>query len=199
MTNVIANIVENRKSYSGKHIERTAEYLRILLNIIFERGLFTKEVMEWDIEDIISSARLHDVGKVAVPDTLLNKPGKLTSEEYEIVKTHVNEGVNIINDIITESGSNEFLYNASIFAGSHHEKWDGSGYPGGLKGSKIPLQGRLLAIVDVYDALVSERPYRGALTHVKAIEIIKENKGVHFDPEITDLFLQNNKLFAEVV
>jgi len=199
MTTVLANIVENRDKLAGSHVEHTAKYLRILLNALFECGSYVDEVMEWDVEGIISSARLHDIGKVAVSDVILNKPGKLTSKEYEIVKKHAGAGEDIITDVIAESGSDPFLHNAKVFAGSHHEKWDGTGYPRGLKGEEIPLQGRIMAIADVYDALVSERPYKHAFSHAKAEEIIRENSGTHFDPQIVDIFLKVSSLFAEVV
>jgi len=199
MTTVLANIVENRDNLAGMHVEHTAKYLRILLNAIFECGQYDDEVMEWDVDGIISSARLHDIGKIAVSDIILNKPGKLTSSEYELVKKHAGAGEEIIDDVIAETGSDLFLYNAKVFAGSHHERWDGTGYPRGLKGDEIPLQGRIMAIADVYDALVSDRPYKRAFTHAKAEEVIRENSGTHFDPQIVDIFLKVSSLFAEVL
>jgi putative two-component system response regulator len=129
---------------------------------------------------------------------ILNKPGKLTADEFEIIKTHTIEGERIIDSMITESGDETFLQHAKMFASYHHERWDGTGYPYGLKGKNIPLQGRVMALADVYDALVSDRPYKSAFTHEDAIGIIKDSRGTQFDPKIVDVFLRINGLFAEV-
>jgi len=198
MTSVLADMVENRDRLTGEHITRTTGFIKILIDAMIERELYTEEMKNWDIESVISSARMHDLGKIAVTDLILNKPGKLSKEEFDIIKTHAAEGEKIIDDIIKQSGDEEFLNNAKLFAGYHHEWWDGTGYPRGLKGTEIPLQGRIMAIVDVYDALVSERPYKKAFTHEKAVEIILENKGKQFDPKIVDVFNQVNELFLKV-
>ena len=198
MVSVLANMVENRDKLTGKHIERTAKYIEILLRAMIESGLYSSEIEEWTVEGIVNSARLHDLGKIVVSDLILNKPGKLTDEEYESIKTHAAEGENIISDIVNEAGYEDFLFNAKLLAGSHHERWDGRGYPRGLKGEDIPLQGRVMAIADVYDALVSERPYKEAYSHVKSVGIIRENSGTQFDPQLVSLFLQVSDLFAEV-
>jgi len=198
MTSVLADMVENRDRLTGEHITRTTGFIKILIDAMIERELYTEEMKNWDIESVISSARMHDLGKIAVTDLILNKPGKLSKEEFDIIKTHAAEGEKIIDDIIKQSGDEEFLNNAKLFAGYHHEWWDGTGYPRGLKGMEIPLQGRIMAIVDVYDALVSERPYKKAFTHEKAVEIILENKGKQFDPKIVDVFNQVNELFLKV-
>jgi len=197
MVSVLANMVENRDMLTGKHIERTTKYIKILLDTMFERGVYSDEIRYWNMEEVISSARLHDIGKITITDLILNKPEKLTEEEFALMKTHTTEGVIIIDSIIAESGNETFLQNAKLFAGFHHEKWDGTGYPNGIKGKDIPLQGRIMAIVDVYDALVSDRPYKKAFTHEKAVEIIKESRGSHFDPDIVDVFLDVNDLFRE--
>jgi len=195
MASVLANIVENRDKLTGKHVENTAAYLRILLNAMLERGLFAGEIKNWNIDVVVSSSRLHDIGKIAVSDLLLNKPGRLTAEEYETMKIHALEGETIIDNIITKSGDEDFLYSAKLFAGSHHERWDGRGYPRGLKGTDIPLHGRIMALADIYDALVSDRPYKKAFTHERAVEIILEAKGRQLDPQIVDLFLEVSDLF----
>jgi len=187
---VLANMVERRDNMTGSHIERTTKYIRILLGKMLEKEIYFKEIRQWNMETIISSVRLHDIGKIAISDLLLNKQGPLTNEEFEIMKTHTIEGENIIQDIINESGDGYFLQHAKLFAGFHHERWDGTGYPRGLKGMDIPLQGRVMAIVDVYDALVSDRPYKKAFTHERAMEIIKEGNDSHFDPRIVDVFLE---------
>ena len=132
--------------------------------------------------------------KISVTDIIVNKPGKLTEAEYEIMKSHAVEGERIIDEIISRTGEGDFLRNAKLFAGCHHERWDGSGYPRGLKEEEIPLQGRIMAIVDVYDALVSERPYKKAFTDEEAINIIMQNSGTHFDPKIAEIFFASRDI-----
>jgi putative two-component system response regulator len=198
MTSVLANMVENRDKLTGQHIQRTASYMKLLINALLQHHVYYDELIEWNKDIVISSARLHDLGKIAVTDTILNKPGKLTPEEFEIIKTHASEGEKIIDDIICESGNEEFLLFAKLCAGSHHERWDGTGYPRGLKGEEIPLQGRIMALADVYDALVSERPYKSAYTHKDSVEIIKEHSGTQFDPNIVEIFLKITDDFESV-
>jgi len=197
MTTVLANMVEQRDNLTGRHIERTTKYLKILLNCMLENGVYTDEISGWNIEMVSSSARLHDIGKIVISDIILNKPGKMTADEFEKIKTHTTEGEKIIESIIADSGDGYFLQNAKLFAGSHHEKWDGTGYPRGLSCTEIPLQGRIMAIADVYDALVSERPYKIAFPHEDAVEIIIESSGKHFDPELIKIFLLCEKEFVK--
>ena len=185
---IIAELVENRDKLTGGHIERSTKYLRILIDGMLELGVYAQELKEWDKEAAIASARLHDVGKITVSDLILNKPGKLTKEEYEQIKTHAAAGEQIIDHMMKQTNGGIFLYYAKFFAGYHHEHWDGSGYPYGLKGEKIPLQGRIMAIVDVYDALVAERVYKPPFSHEEAKRIIISEKGKHFDPKIVDVF-----------
>jgi len=199
LVSVLASMVENRDSLTGRHIERTTKYIEILLEAMYENDLYIDELKKWDFNSTILSARLHDIGKIAVTDLILNKPDKLTEREYAIMKTHTIEGERLIDAIIIESGDVPFLQNAKLFAGTHHERWDGAGYPRGLKGTEIPLQGRIMAIADVYDALVSERPYKSAFSHEKAVGIILENKGTSFDPQIVDVFYKVNKVFSQVL
>jgi len=184
----MADLVENRDKNTGGHIDRTSLYMKILTDAMLEKGVYADEMRNWDVESMVSSARLHDVGKIAIPDSILNKPGSLTKEEFEIMKSHSLEGESIINKTIKRTGNTFFLQNAKMFAAYHHERWDGSGYPYGLKGDAIPLPGRLMAIIDVYDALVSERPYKKTFTHEKALEIIAKDSGKHFDPLLADVF-----------
>jgi len=197
MVSILANMVENRDKYTGRHIERTMEYIKILLDAMLKRGVYSGEISYWDFEEVVSSARLHDIGKITITDVILNKPGKLTQDEYQLMKSHAIEGEKIIDNIIVESGNEVFLKNAKLFAGYHHEWWDGNGYPHGLKGADIPLQGRIMAVVDVYDALKSERSYKSAFTHEKSVQIIKESSGSHFDPKIVDVFLEVSDLFRD--
>jgi len=195
---VLADMVENRDKGTGGHIERTSKYIKVLINEMKRREVYADEIRDWDVEKIISSARMHDLGKISISDIIVNKPGKLTEEEFEIMKSHSEEGERIIDEIISRTGEGEFLRNAKLFAGSHHERWDGQGYPRGLKGEEIPLQGRIMAIVDVYDALVSERPYKKAFSDAEAIDIIMKNSGTHFDPKIADVFYESKDLIKEV-
>jgi putative two-component system response regulator len=198
IVSVLANMVENRDKGTGGHIERTSAYIKILIDAMKERGVYLDEMHGWEVEKIISSARMHDLGKISITDIIMNKPERLTIDEYETMKTHAIEGERIIDEIILRTGEGEFLRNARLFAGSHHERWDGNGYPRGLKGSEIPLQGRIMAIVDVYDALVSERPYKKAFSDEDAVRIIMENAGTHYDPTITEVFFQVKDLFKAV-
>ena len=185
---VLADMVENRDQGTGGHIERTTAYIDILINTMLTRGVYADEISKMDLESLVSSARLHDVGKITISDAILNKPGKLTDEEFAIMKTHAAEGERIINQIIARTGEEEFLHNAQLFAGYHHERWDGNGYPYGLKETHIPLQGRIMAIIDVYDALISERPYKIPFSHEETVTIIINNSGTQFDPFIADMF-----------
>jgi putative two-component system response regulator len=189
----MANLVEYRDNFTGGHAERSGKVLSILLESAEAQGVYSKEVASWDKELLLHSSHLHDVGKIAIRDKILLKPGRLTHEEFEIMKKHAMFGVDIIDSI--KMGASEhsiaFLDYARILAGSHHEKWDGSGYPKGLKNEEIPLQGRFMAIADVYDALVSYRPYKPPLSHEDALQIIKESSGSHFDPKLVKVFLEN--------
>ena len=193
-----ADMVEKRDQGTGGHIERTSEYIRILIDAMIERGVHDADLRNMDIESLISSARLHDVGKIAIPDGILNKPGKLTDEEFEIMKTHTTEGELVIEQMASRAEDDGFLSNAKQFAGYHHERWDGKGYPHGVKENDIPLQGRIMAIVDVYDALVSERPYKKPFSDEEAVGIIMENAGKQFDPLIADVFYKVKDQFSAV-
>ena len=206
---VIADMVESRDKVTGGHIERTSGYIRILIDAMNDRSVYAEEMALWDFDTIVSSARMHDVGKIAISDLILNKPGKLTPEEMETMRTHVSEGEMIINRIIAkvydgdgegeEDDTGAFLQHAKTFAGYHHERWDGSGYPYGLKGLNIPLQGRIMAIADVYDALVSARPYKVPFSCEQANKIIERDSGTAFDPALASVFLKIKDAFALVV
>ena len=189
---VTANIVESRDKVTGGHIHRTAEYLRIMLEEMERGGVYPDLIGGWDFSVVVPSAKLHDIGKIIVPDAILNKPGRLTDEEFAIIKLHSAEGEKLVDQIVSEVGTEsvEFLRHARLFAGTHHEKWNGSGYPGGLSGDEIPLEGRIMAIADVYDALISERPYKKAFSHEAAADIIKNDSGKAFDPVLVDVFLK---------
>ena len=195
---VLADMVENRDKGTGGHIERTTTYINILLDAMIAQGLYSDQIEEIDTELFVSSARLHDVGKIAISDVILNKPGKLTDEEFEIMKTHAAEGERVIDQIVDRTGNGEFLHNAKLFAGYHHERWDGRGYPYRLAGTDIPVQGRIMAFADVYDALVSIRPYKKPFTAEEAVAMIMENAGGQFDPAIADVFYSVRDKYAAV-
>ena len=193
----LAEIVESRDLNTGGHIDRTTIYMKVLINAMLERGVYADQMAKWDIESVVSSARLHDLGKVSIPDSILNKPGLLTPEEFKIMKSHCVEGVRLIDHTASRSGDAEFLNNAKLFAGYHHERWDGKGYPFGISGTDIPLHGRLMAIIDVYDALMSERPYKKPHTHEDAVRIIMMDSGTHFDPSIAGVFVEVKDYLAD--
>ena len=184
----VADLVEFRDKHTGGHVSRTYRYLKALTEELIREDVYAAQIKGWDLDFFLASAQLHDVGKIAISDLILNKPGKLTQEEFEIMKTHVTVGVDAIEKIMQITNEHAFLRHALLITGTHHEKWDGSGYPVGLKGRNIPLEGRLMAIVDVYDALTSIRPYKKAFTHEEACAIIEEGAGTHFDPALISIF-----------
>ena len=193
-----ADLVESRDEGTGGHVDRTSTYIQILLDAMIGRGIYANEIAELNRALFISSARLHDVGKIVISDNILNKPGKLTDEEFSTMKTHTTEGEIAIDRIASRTDDVEFLNNARLFAGSHHERWDGRGYPRGLSGTNIPIQGRLMAVVDVYDALVSERPYKKPFSHEEAVRITMENAGSQFDPLVAETFYEVRDQFEGV-
>ena len=186
----MADIVEGRDKNTGGHIARTELYTKLLVDAMMERKVYYGELHEWNLELFVSSARLHDVGKISIPSSILNKKGKLTEDEFEKIKTHTVEGERIIDKLIQQTGDVELLHDAKLTAANHHECWDGSGYPCGLNQTNIPLQGRIVAIIDVYDALVSERPYKNPYTEEDAINVIKADVGKRFDPYIASVFIE---------
>ena len=194
----VAELVEFRDDTTGGHIDRTKEYIKILVKTMSQRGLYRETAVIWDLNLLIQSAQLHDVGKICIPDSILNKPGKLTEEEFSIMQTHTLRGKEAILNIINKVDESEFLHQAALMAYTHHERWDGKGYPQGLKGEDIPIHGRLMAIADVYDALISERPYKKAFSHEKAVQIIVEGKGTQFDPLLIELFEDIESEFCAV-
>jgi putative two-component system response regulator len=186
----MAEMVESRDGVTGNHIARTRKFLRILLSAVIESGAWAAEASEWDIELLCQSCQLHDVGKIAIRDGILMKPGYLTAEEFAEMRRHVAHGVSFIEHLEDGEPDSAFLRYAKIFAEYHHEKWDGTGYPAGLSGENIPLLGRLMAIIDVYEALTSDRPYKKAFSHEDAVRVILDSRGKHFDPALVGLFEQ---------
>ncbi|MCL2226013.1 MAG: response regulator [Oscillospiraceae bacterium] len=194
----MAELVEYRDEITGGHIVRTQRYMKALLDVMRSQGVYAEEVNRLDEELVLQSCQLHDVGKIAVSDAILNKPGKLTAEEFETIKNHTLFGGEVIERLKEKTMDSDFLEYARIFAISHHEKWDGSGYPHKFAGENIPLLGRMMAIGDVYDALVEPRPYKDAFAHEKAMKIIIEGRGGHFDPVLTDVFQKVHHEFERI-
>ena len=189
---MMANMVENRDSSTGDHIKRTASYVRIILEGLKKKGYYADLLTPQYIDNVVRSAPLHDTGKIGIPDNILNKPGKLTPDEFEIMKTHAELGREIIEKAmktITIDGES-YLSEAANMAAYHQERWDGTGYPEGLKEEEIPLSARVMAVADVYDALTSERVYKTAYTEESALEIIHEGSGTQFDPKCVEVFLE---------
>ncbi|MDR3300813.1 MAG: response regulator [Candidatus Accumulibacter sp.] len=195
----MAELVECRDDNTGGHIERTRYYLHVLVNAMAEQNLYPEQVSAW-IKDkfFFTSVQLHDVGKISISDNILKKQGSLTPEEFDEMKSHTTFGADIIEKIKRRVKETAFLDYAKIFALTHHEKWNGTGYPAGLAGENIPLQGRLMAIGDVYDALISERPYKMPMSHNRAVSIIKEGSGTHFDPQLVEVFLSVADRFEQI-
>jgi len=185
---IISELVENRDDCTGEHIGRTAQMLKALIAGLTKWTAYAKELETLDVDLFIDSSQLHDVGKIAIRDEILLKPGKLTAGEFNIMKKHVEHGVTIIDRIQKQTAESDFLSYAKVMIETHHEKWDGSGYPNGLSGNNIPLYGRMMAIADVYDALTSERPYKKPYSQKDALRIIAESSGTHFDPVIAGVF-----------
>ena len=184
-----ATLVESRDNSTGSHVKRTKSYVKIILEEIKSQGLYPS-IMTKDFEDkMLNAAPMHDVGKISIPDTILQKPGKLTDEEYSVMKKHSVIGGEIIQEIFKGMDDKEFLNIAYDVSRYHHEKWNGKGYPEGLSGNEIPFAARIMAIADVFDAISAKRCYREALPLEKCFAIISEGKGVDFDPVLTDLFL----------
>jgi putative two-component system response regulator len=195
----MASLAETRDNETGNHIRRTQHYVKALAIKLRDHPRFAGYFTDHVIDLLFKSAPLHDIGKVGIPDKILLKPGKLTPEEFEIMKTHTTLGRDAIEQAERQLGTPvEFLKVAKEIAYSHQEKWDGSGYPEGLAGDGIPVSARLMAVADVYDALISRRVYKPAFTHERAVELISEGRGKHFDPDITDAFMEIREEFRTI-
>ena len=184
-----AEMVEFRDEETGQHVERVQNYLKLLLKSMSGMDKYKDEISKWDAEAFYKSALLHDVGKIKIRDNILLKTSRLTEDEFSNMKLHAEYGKILLESLQAKVPNQTFLDYAKTLAYSHHERWDGTGYPRHLKGTEIPLQARMMAIADVYDALVSERPYKTAFSHEKAMGIIQEGRGTQFDPDLVDLFL----------
>jgi putative two-component system response regulator len=195
----MATLAETRDNETGNHIRRTQNYVITLATKLAENPKYAVQLPRQDIELLYKSAPLHDIGKIGIPDRILLKPGRLTPEEFEIMKTHAAIGKSSIQAAEQLVGMpDSFLRFAKEIAGSHHEKWDGSGYPEGLAGEAIPLSARLMALADVYDALISKRVYKEAFSHEVARNIIVQGNGTHFDPAVIDAFIALEQDFIDI-
>ena len=187
----MGSLAEARDPETGNHIRRTQRYIKILALHMKDSPKYRDFLTPENITSLYKSAPLHDIGKVGVPDHILLKPGKLTKEEFDEMKKHTTYGRDaIVAAEQTISTADNFLVFAKEIAYAHQEKWDGSGYPEGLKGESIPISARLMAVADVYDSLISRRVYKPAFSHEKAVSIILEGKGNHFDPDMVDAFME---------
>lgn len=196
---VMTSLAEFRDEDTGNHIRRTQLFVELLANDARQKNAFASALDDETLHLIVKSAPLHDIGKIAIPDHILLKPGKLTDEEFAIMKTHTVKGYNILTRAVQNlADSGRYLEIACQITRSHHEKWDGSGYPDGLSGEAIPLPARLMALADVYDALRSARPYKKPFSHEQALSLIREGQGRHFDPRLCALFLDREKDIANV-
>lgn len=195
----MASLAETRDNETGNHIRRTQNYVKALAEAMQDHPRFRHYLTEHQIAQLFLSAPMHDIGKVGIPDSILLKPGPLSAEEFAVMKTHAVLGAQSIDRAALDLGKQtEFLACAREIAASHHEKWDGSGYPLGLAADAIPISARLMAIADVYDALISRRVYKAAMTHDQASAIILAGRGTHFDPDITDAFAAMHEAFQRI-
>lgn len=197
MITTMADIIENRDESTGGHIRRTAKYVEILARELQRRGKFPEILTNKYIGDMVMAAPLHDIGKIHIPDTVLNKPGRFTAEEFEQMKTHTTAGRELLEKAKGDFGDVNYLNIAIEMAAYHHERQDGSGYPYGIKGDDIPLCAKILAVADVFDALTSKRVYKEAMPFSKACGIIREERGTHFDEDVVDAFtVTSEKILA---
>jgi putative two-component system response regulator len=180
----LSALIETRDVGTGEHVIRTKEYVRMIAKEMQKRPKYADILTDPVIDEIVSAAPLHDVGKIAISDVILLKPGKLTKEEFDEMKKHTVKGGDMIQNIFSNLEDPSFLETAREIAVSHHEKWDGSGYPAGLKGEEIPISARIMAVADVFDALVSKRTYKDPMSPESAFDILEEETGTHFDPDI---------------
>lgn len=195
----LASLLETRDNDTGHHIRRTQRYVRALATESRNHPDFAELLDDETIAHFYRAASLHDIGKVAIPDRILLKPGRLDENEFELMKSHTTHGRNAIANAEQILGAQDpFLVHAREIAFSHHERWDGTGYPQGLRAERIPLSARLMAVADVYDALISSRAYKAGISHEKAVEIIRSGRGTQFDPRIIDAFMAIHDAFHQI-
>lgn len=184
----MSDVVENRDSSTGGHVKRTSEVVSILIDKLKQDDTFKEELTDEFCANVIKTAPMHDLGKIAIEDAILTKPSKLTDEEFARIKTHPKKSHDIIESILTGVSDTELRETAKNIALYHHEKYNGGGYPSGISGKDIPLEARIMAIADVYDALVSKRCYKESMSHECAYKTIKSEMGSHFDPDLWNCF-----------
>ena len=194
----IADLVESRSGETGQHVKRTSHIVNMILLQAKKKGKWSEILTDEFIDYVTRAAPMHDLGKIIIPDAILNKPGKFTPEEFEIMKTHASAGGKIVHDIIGGIEEKEYVEIASDIANYHHEKWNGKGYPTGKKGTEMPLCARVMAVADVFDALIAERCYKKPMSYEDAFALIERESGEHFDPEVVELFLElKDEIYAE--
>ena len=199
MISGLASFVENRDTDTGGHISRTSYYVKTLATHCKNDGVYADILDEHYINLLYLLAPMHDVGKILISDNILQKPAKLTEDEYDEMKKHAALGGNVVREVLSGVSDEEYLSMAADIATYHHERWDGTGYPNGLKKEEIPLCSRIMAIADVFDALISKRCYKEAIPVKEAIEVIKEESGSHFDPKLVEVFLRHKEDFIKPI
>ena len=194
----MSKLAESRDPETGEHLERMREYCRVITLHLMENPRPGAMITESFVENLYAASPLHDIGKVGIPDRVLLKPGILTKDEFDVMKHHTMLGGETLRAVYDQYQTNAFLKTGIDIAEGHHEKWDGSGYPNGLIGEQIPLAARVVALADVYDALISRRVYKPPFPHEKAVEIVVEGKGKHFDPNVVEAFLALEEQFKDI-
>ena len=193
----MANLIESRDTDTGEHVNRTSRYVKILAEEAKKAGVYANQITDNFIFLIYTLAPMHDVGKIVVSDQILKQPRRLTNEEFEVMKKHARDGGTVVKKILDGITDEEYISFAADIATYHHERWDGTGYPLGLRGEAIPLSARIMAIADVFDALISKRCYKDAISVDDAFAVIESESGTHFDPRLVDVFLQNKEKFRK--
>ena len=191
----MSRLIESRDIERGEHISRISDFVGTLAEYARQDGVYAEELDDGFIAKLRMMAPMHDIGKIAVSDRILTKPGKLTEEEFECIKRHASEGGRIVREVLSGVTEEDYVSLASDIATYHHERWDGKGYPAGLSGENIPLSARIMAIADVFDALISQRCYKEAVSKEEAFEIIRQESGTHFDPQLAAVFLNHREDF----
>lgn len=194
---MLARVTDLRDHSTGDHIQRTTSLVRIIVQDLLENPYPGYEVTEEGAENIIRSSKLHDLGKIGVPDHILQKPGRLTSDEFDVIKTHTTHGALLLDEYIFNVGNDPFIRTAREITLYHHEKWNGAGYPTRMQGMDIPLSARIVALADAYDAITSSRAYKDAIPHEQALQIIQKDSGTHFDPYLAQVCLRHAQDFAD--
>ena len=187
----MANLIESRDGTTGEHVKRTSLYVARFLDVLIEKGIYNEELTNEYVDYIKKAAPMHDIGKITVSDLILQKAGRFTEEEYAIMKNHAKAGQILIRENMSSIVDKKFVEIASDIAAYHHEKWDGSGYPEGLKEYEIPLCARIVAVADIYDALVAKRQYKEGMSSDEALAIMKKDRGIAFEPVLFDIFEEN--------